>query len=210
MLGHDYGFKRIMSSYYFQDTDQVLNNQQKSCFKSSNMIVVLAGSTWWSSCFVPKCLRQRLDLWAQVETFPFDFDWKDNWVETKIKDNYHKFSSSPSSSSPSSRSSYSGGAASWTWPSLRTKLLVSRSPIGTWVTFFDNFSKRNMLYHPGFWHNSWICARKRWLPRSRRSRQGVQHRPPGKQSHPWRGIAINSFFITAIISILHRTASTAT
>ena len=42
MLGHDYGFKRIMSSYYFQDTDQVLNNQQKSCFKSSNMIVVLA------------------------------------------------------------------------------------------------------------------------------------------------------------------------
>ena len=42
MLGHDYGFKRIMSSYYFQDTDQVLNNQQKSCFKSSNMTVVLA------------------------------------------------------------------------------------------------------------------------------------------------------------------------
>ena len=41
MLGHDYGFKRIMSSYYFQDTDQVLNNQQKSCFKSLNMIVVL-------------------------------------------------------------------------------------------------------------------------------------------------------------------------
>ena len=62
MLGHDYGFKRIMSSYYFQDTDQVLNNQQKSCFKSSNMIVVLAGSTWWSSCFIPKCLWQRVDL----------------------------------------------------------------------------------------------------------------------------------------------------
>ena len=57
----------------------------------------------------------------------------------KIKDNHHQFSSSPSSSS---RSSYSGGAASWTWPSLRTKLLVSRSPIGTWVTFFDNFSKK--------------------------------------------------------------------
>ena len=109
----------------------------------------------------------------------------------KIKDNHHQFSSSPSSSS---RSSYSGGAASWTWPSLRTKLLVSRSPIGTWVTFFDNFSKRNMLYHPGLWHNSWICARKRWLPRSRRSRQGVQHRPPGKQSHPWqRGFAFDSF-----------------
>ena len=78
MLGHDYGFKRIMSSYYFQDTDQVLNNQQKSCFKSSNMIVILTGPTWWSACFLPKCLRERVDLWAQVVTFPFDFDWKDN------------------------------------------------------------------------------------------------------------------------------------
>ena len=27
MLGHDYGFKRIMSSYYFQDTDQVFNHK---------------------------------------------------------------------------------------------------------------------------------------------------------------------------------------
>ena len=62
MLGHDYGFKRIMSSYYFQDTDQVLNNQQKSCFKSSNMIIVLAGPTWRSACLIPKCLRQRVDL----------------------------------------------------------------------------------------------------------------------------------------------------
>ena len=27
MLGHDYGFKRIMSSYYFQDTDQVADHR---------------------------------------------------------------------------------------------------------------------------------------------------------------------------------------
>ena len=28
MLGHDYGFKRIMSSYYFQDTDQVVDKTE--------------------------------------------------------------------------------------------------------------------------------------------------------------------------------------
>ena len=28
MLGHDYGFKRIMSSYYFQDTDQVIDKTE--------------------------------------------------------------------------------------------------------------------------------------------------------------------------------------
>ena len=45
MLGHDYGFKRIMSSYYFQDTDQVVEHQN-NFFKVRQILICAQRNTY--------------------------------------------------------------------------------------------------------------------------------------------------------------------